>query len=93
MCCIVPIYDGRKRQLKVPDELRKIPDLLPRYLGDIPDFSLALVAYTVSTYSPTSGARKDQLTTNLNIHFGVVLHEPFVESAEEVSSNEEKDNE
>ena len=93
MCCIVPIYDGRKRQLKVPDELRKIPDLLPRYLGDIPDFSLALVAYTVSTYSPTSGARKDQLTANLNIHFGVVLHEPFVESAEEVSSNEEKDNE
>lgn len=90
-CSTVPIYDGRKRQLRVPDELSKIPDLLPRYLGTIPEFSLALVAYTVSTYVPASGARKDQVTANLHIHFGVVLNEPFMESKEEVSGDEEKD--
>jgi hypothetical protein len=67
--------------------------LLPRYLDDIPEFSLALVAYTVSTYSPASGARKDQVTANLHIHFGVVLHEPFFgpDDDDEVSGDEEKD--
>lgn len=89
--CIVPIYDGRKHQLDVPNDLRKIPNLLPRYLGDIPEFTLALVAYTVSTYAPSSGARKDQVTANLNIHFGVVLQEPFFKSADEGSGNEEKE--
>lgn len=87
--CIVPIYDGRKQQLEVPDDLRKIPNVLPRYPGNIPEFSLALMAYTVSTYAPSSGARKDQVTVNLNIHFGVVLHEPFFEAAEEASGNDE----
>jgi hypothetical protein len=47
------------------------------------------VAYTVSSYVPAAGARKDQVTANLNIHFGVVLHEPSFESAEEVSGNDE----
>lgn len=89
----VPIYDGRKHQLKLPEELRNIRDVLPRYLGDIPDYSLALLAYTVSTYAPTQGARKDQVTTNLNIHSGVVLYEPFFESVDEESASggEEKD--
>ena len=91
MYCTVPIYNGRKHQLKVPDELRNIPDFLPCYLGNIPEFSLALVAYTVSTYSPSSGARKDQVTLNLHVHFGVILHEPFMESADEESCDEEKD--
>ena len=86
--CSVPVYDGRKRQLKVPNELRAIPDVLPRYVGSIPEYSLALVAYTVSTYSATSGPRKDQDTANLHIHFGVVLHEP---STEDVSGDEEKE--
>lgn len=80
LCITVPVYDGRKRQLTVPDELRRIPDTLPRYVGDMPEYSLALVAYTVSTYSAISGPRKDQLTANLHIHFGVVLHEPKYES-------------
>ena len=62
-----------------------IPDKLPRYIGEIPIYSLALVAYTVSTYSATSGLRKDQMTANLHIHFGVVLQEP---SADEVSGDE-----
>jgi len=87
----VPFYDGRKCQLKVPDELHKIPDILPRYVGAIPEYSLALVAYTVSTYSATSGIRKDQVTANLHIHFGVVLHEPFIGSTDEGSGDEEKD--
>ena len=89
--CKVPIYDGRKRQLSVPNELAKIPDVLPRYIGNIPDYSLVLVGYTVCTYSATSGARKDQVTANLHIHLGVVLHEPFIESADESSHDEKKE--
>ncbi len=87
----VPFYDGRKRQLKVPDELHKIPDVLPRYVGAIPEYSLALVAYTVSTYSATSGTRKDQVTANLHIQFGVILHELVIGSTDEGSGDEEKD--
>jgi len=75
----VPIYDGTNHQLKVPNELRKVPDILPRYVGHIPDHSLALVAYTVSMYSSTSGPRQDQVTTPLHIHFAVVLHTPNFE--------------
>jgi hypothetical protein len=88
LSCTVPLYDGRKRQLKVPNDLGKIPETLPRYVGDIPEYSLALVAYTVSTYSAASGPRRDQVTANLHIHFGVILHEPFTDEA---SSDEEKD--
>jgi len=72
----VPIYDGRKRQLKVPDDLHRVPAVLPRYMSTIPDYSLALVAYTTSTYLPVAGARRNQVTANLNIHFAVVLYEP-----------------
>ena len=86
--CGVPIYDGRKHQLGVPEELSKIPEVLPRYVGSIPEYSLALVAYTVSTYSASSGLRKDQVTANLHIHFGVVLHEPVLMSTGEASGEE-----
>ena len=72
----MPIYDGRKRQLKVPDDLRRVPAVLPWYMSTIPDYSLALVAYTASTYLPIAGARKNQVTANLNIHFAVV-YEPI----------------
>jgi hypothetical protein len=51
------------------------------------------VAYTVSTYSATSGPRKDLVTANLHVHFGVVLHEPSNKSVGEVSVDEEKDDE
>lgn len=87
----VPIYDGRKRQLNVPNELRNIPDILPRYVGDIPEYSLALVAYTVSTYTSLSGPRRNQLTASLHIHYAVVLHEPSTEITAEVSGDEEKE--
>jgi hypothetical protein len=36
-----------------------------------------------------SGPRKDQVTANLNIHFGVVLHEPFMEPVSESADDEE----
>jgi hypothetical protein len=87
----VPFYDGRKRQLKVPEELGKIPDTLPRYIGSVPEYSLALVAYTVSNYTSSSGPRKNQVTVNLHIHFGVVLHEPVFGSTNETSGDEEKE--
>jgi len=72
---IVPIYDGRKRQLKVPDELRDVPSILPRYLEEIPNHSLVLAAYTVSLYRAAQGSRKNQPTVSLSISFAVVLHE------------------
>ena len=74
----------------IPTELGRIPDILPRYDGNVPEYALALVAYTVSTYSASSGIRKDQVTANLHIHFGVVLHEPVIESTKEASGDEEK---
>jgi hypothetical protein len=61
----------------------KIPDVLPRFMGTIPEYSLALVAYTVSTYSATSGPRKDQPTANLHIHFGVSKDEEKDDSENE----------
>jgi hypothetical protein len=72
---IVPIYDGRKRQLKVPDELRNVPAVLSRYSGEIPYHSVVLVAYTVSLYRAAQGSRKDQPTVPLNLSFAVVLHD------------------
>jgi hypothetical protein len=49
------------------------------------------MAYTVSSYSPASGARKDQVTTNLHIQFGVVLREPIESNDEEVLGDEEEE--
>jgi hypothetical protein len=75
----VPVYDGRKRQLKIPNDLRNIPAILSRYPGNIPYHSLVLVAYTVSMYRSAHGSRKDQPTVPLNISFAVVLHDKPVE--------------
>ena len=73
----MPIYDRRKHQLKVPDDLHRVPAVLPRYMSTIPNYSLALVAYTASTYLPIAGTRKNQVTANLNIHFAIVLYKPI----------------
>jgi hypothetical protein len=92
--CTVPVYDGRKRQLKVPDELRNIPKVLKRYLTKIPQYSLALLAYTVSSYTPPSGARQDQLTANLHIQFAVILQEPAdqaIASGSKVKAEKDKE--
>jgi hypothetical protein len=81
----VPVYDGRKSRLRVPEDLSKIPDVLPRYEEKILEDSLALVAYTVSTYAG-KGARKDQDQVNLHIHYAVLLS---TEKANNASGNEE----
>jgi len=65
--------------LKVPDDLRNIPAILPRYPGEIPYHSLVLVAYTVSLYRAAQGSRKDQPTVPLNMLFGVVLYDKPLE--------------
>ena len=79
----VPIYDGRKHQLKVPEELRNVPAILSRYPGKIPHHSLVLVAYTVSLYRAAQGSRKDQPTVPFNISFAVVLHDEPLNSDSE----------
>lgn len=75
----VPIYDGRRHQLKIPEELRNVPAILSRYPGEIPYHSLVLVAYTVSLYRAAQGSRKDQPTIPLNISFAVVLQDEPLE--------------
>lgn len=47
------------------------------------------MACTVNNYAPTFGACKNQVTENLNLHFGVVLCEAKV--VVETSDNEKKD--
>ena len=79
---IVPIYDGRNKELKIPEDLKNVPGSLPRYIGHIPRHSLALVAYTTSLYRPASGARQNHPTATLNIQFGVVLYEPDNETGD-----------
>ena len=51
------------------------------------------MAYTVSTYSAPYGRQKDELVTNLHIHFAVVLHEPInmSKASDKASSDEEKE--
>ena len=75
----VPIYDGRNHLLEVPNDLRNVPDILPRYAGTIPEYSLALVAYTASTYTLASGPCKDLINASLNIQYAVVLYVPLME--------------
>lgn len=75
----VPIYDGRTRQLRIPEDLRNVPAILSRYSGEIPYHSLVLVAYTVSLYRAAQGSRKDQPTVPLNISFAVVLQDELKE--------------
>jgi hypothetical protein len=42
LCHTVPVYDGRNRQLQVPEDLSNVPGVLPRYVGEITVHSLAL---------------------------------------------------
>ena len=90
---IVPIYDGRKRQLKIPDELRNIPAILSRYPGDIPYHSLVLVAYTVSLYRAAQGSRKDQPIIPLNISFAVVLEDEVLDFQDSQGGEDAEDGE
>jgi len=87
----VPIYDGRKRQLKVPDELRNVPGILPHYLGQIPNHSLVLVAYAVSQYRAAQGSRKGQPTVPLSISFAVVLYDKPLDIKGSDSGEDQKD--
>ena len=82
----VAIYDGSKRQLQIPKELAKIPQDLPLYEGEIPVHSLALMAYTVSTYTRP---HKNQVYPNLNVQFVVVLHEPMEDELDAGAENEQ----
>ena len=81
----VPIYDGSKRPLEIPKELTKIPQDLPLYEGEIPVHSLALMAYTVSTYTRP---HKNVVYPNLNVQFVVVLHEPMEDESDGGAENE-----
>jgi hypothetical protein len=82
---------GSEYKLQVPNELCNIPEVLPRYVGNISEYSLCSI-YGIYLLL-TSGPHKNQVTANLHVHFGVVLHQPYTESAKEASSDDEKDGE
>jgi len=59
-------------------------------MGKIPEHSLVLVAYTVSSYRPASGNRKDQPTFPLNVAFGVLLYDEPCENKSSDAENHEQ---
>ena len=72
----MPVYNARECQIRVPQELSKIPDIFPRYEGDIAWPLWHTAAYTVKAYTPTNGVRKILFTVTFNIQFCAILHEP-----------------
>ena len=76
--------------MKIPEDLRNVPGVLKRFMGKIPEHSLVLVAYTVSSYRPASGNRKDQPTFPLNVAFGVLLYDKPCENKSSDAENHEQ---
>lgn len=61
------------------------------YLGQIPNHSLILVAYTISQYHAAQGSHKDQLTVPLSISFAVVLYDKPLDIKGSNSGEDQKD--
>lgn len=50
ICLSVPIYDAREHLFDYANDLEHVDSVLPRFEGEIPAGSFAVVAYTMSTY-------------------------------------------
>jgi len=49
---LVPIYDARTANFRVNSEsLKSIGTKLPKFVGEAPEHSMVVVAYSLSTYS------------------------------------------
>ncbi|THU79272.1 hypothetical protein K435DRAFT_845524 [Dendrothele bispora CBS 962.96] len=79
----VPIYDARCVNGIAPDfdvnqDLAAIETILPRFAGDIPPDSLAVVAATIASTSQTN--KRPPLKVNFNIRFVILLGTSIGES-------------
>ncbi len=69
---LVPIYDARQAGSKFTDVLAGI-NRLPRYGGDLPEGSSAVVSYTVSTFMKAG----DEISSvSFNVHWIMLLALP-----------------
>ena len=66
----MPIYDAREHQFDYANDLELIDSVLPRFDGEIPAGSFAVVAYTMSTYKK---GPNHHLSTN--VQFVILLKE------------------
>lgn len=66
----VPIYDAQQHLFDYANDLEHVDSVLPRFDGEIPAGSFAIVAYTMSTYKK---AANHHLSTN--VQFVILLKE------------------
>ena len=66
----VPIYDAQQHLFDYANDLEHVDSVLPRFDGEIPASSFAIVAYTMSTYKK---AANHHLSTN--VQFVILLKE------------------
>ena len=64
----VPIYDARRHLFNYAEDLEHVDSVLPKFDGEIPAGSFAIVAYTMSTYQKGSN---HHLSTN--VQFVILL--------------------
>ncbi|KAJ8494496.1 hypothetical protein ONZ45_g13208 [Pleurotus djamor] len=72
----VPVYDGRTDKafsLASADSIASFGTTLPKFDGEIPEGSLAIVAHTASIWQSKT---KDCPDLNLNVHWAVVVGTP-----------------
>ena len=68
----MPIYDTRQADGKFADVLAGI-NKLPRYSGDLPTGSCAVVCYTVNTFAKPDG---EMTSVSFNVHWIMLLALP-----------------
>ncbi|KAK6984443.1 hypothetical protein R3P38DRAFT_3375069 [Favolaschia claudopus] len=68
----IVVYDARHTAFKAERDIDNLDRLLPRYRGEIPNGSSALVAYTVSQYRRKDS---DEEHISFNLRFAVLLAE------------------
>ncbi|KAK6996164.1 hypothetical protein R3P38DRAFT_3222759 [Favolaschia claudopus] len=68
----IVVYDARHTAFKAERDIDNLDRLLPRYRGEIPNGSCALVAYTVSQYRRKDS---DEEHISFNLRFAVLLAE------------------
>lgn len=69
---LVPIYDARKADPVFANVLSTLKNL-PRYSGDIPQGSCAVVAYTINTFQKEGD---ELISSSFNVHWAMLLALP-----------------
>ena len=68
----MPIFDARSVDFEpTASSFSRIAAILPKFDGEVPDHSMILAAYTLSTY--LDGKDKQDYNLNLNVNWVAVL--------------------